>query len=259
MKNFLYKLTGSSYLFLIYLFLYIPLAILIVYSFNDTTYSMLWRGFTLKWYQQLLQDSGLWVAAGHSLLLGMLASVIATTIGTIAAVSLYRYRFLGRQLLQGLIFILILIPEIVLGISFLMLYTLANITLGFWSLLLSHITFCIPYVVVTVYSRITGLDKNMFDAAKDLGASEFIIFWRIVLPLLWPAVLASWLLTLTLSFDDVVVSYFVSGPGFEILPLEIYSMARLGVKPELNALCSILFIVTLFVVAFSQIMLRKKQ
>lgn len=259
MKHMTHKLVGSGYLSAVYLFLYLPLIVLITYSFNDARYSLLWHGFTFQWYQQLFQDSTLWIAAGHSLLLGVLASVTATAMGTIAAVSIYRYRFLGRKLLHGLIFVIIITPDIVMGISLLMLYTLANISLGFWTLLLSHITFCMPFAVVTVYSRIAGLDKNIFEAAKDLGASEWVIFWRIVLPLLWPAIVASWLLSFTLSFDDVVVSYFVSGPGFEILPLQIFSMARLGVKPELNALCSILFVLTLLLVAVSQLVLRKKQ
>lgn len=252
------RIGPASYLGVVYIFLYLPLAVLIAYSFNDTRYSMLWQGFTFKWYQLLFEDSSLWIAAGHSLLLGLIASVSATAMGTLAAVSLYRYRFLGRQVLHGLIFVIILTPEIVMGISLLLLYTLADIPLGFWTLLFAHVTFCMPFVVVTVYGRILGLDKNIFEAAKDLGASEFTIFWRIVIPLLWPAIIAGWLLSFTLSFDDVVVSYFVSGPSFEILPLQIFSMARLGVKPELNALCSILFILTLVLVGTSQLVLRKK-
>lgn len=261
MKNLSPKLGvgGLSYLFVVYLFLYFPLGVLIAYSFNDTRYSMLWHGFTFQWYQSLMEDSSLWIAAGHSLVLGIVASITATAMGTLAAVSIYRYRFFGRQLLHGLIFVIIITPDIVMGISLLLLYSLAEIPMGFWTLLFAHITFCMPFVVVTVYGRLLGLDKNIFEAAKDLGASEFTIFWRIVIPLLWPAIIASWLLSFTLSFDDVVVSYFVSGPGFEILPLQIFSMARLGVKPELNALCSILFILTLFLVATSQLILRKKQ
>jgi spermidine/putrescine transport system permease protein len=133
-----------------------------------------------------------------------------------------------------------------------------KISLGFWSLLLAHITFCIPFVVVTVYSRMASFDNNIFEAAKDLGAKDLIIFSRIVLPLLWPALLAGWLLSFTLSLDDVIISYFVTGPGFEILPLKIYSMVRLGVKPEINALCTVTFALTLFLVVLSQLALRKK-
>jgi spermidine/putrescine transport system permease protein len=134
-----------------------------------------------------------------------------------------------------------------------------KISLGFFTLLFAHITFCIPFVAVTVYSRITGLDKNIFEAARDLGAKDFTIFLRIIIPLLWPAIIAGWLLSFTLSLDDVIISYFVTGPDFQILPLQIFSMVRLGVTPEVNALCSVMFTVTLFIVIISQLMLRKKQ
>ena len=243
---------------LIYLFFYIPIVILIVYSFNQSQYSMLWHGFSWRWYQELFADVDLWIAVWHSLVLGVCAATAAMCIGSLAAVSLYRYQFMGRQLLYGLIFILILSPDIVMGISLLILFSMLKISLGFWSLLLAHITFCIPFVVVTVYSRMASFDNNIFEAAKDLGAKDLIIFSRIVLPLLWPALLAGWLLSFTLSLDDVIISYFVTGPGFEILPLKIYSMVRLGVKPEINALCTVTFALTLFLVVLSQLALRKK-
>jgi spermidine/putrescine transport system permease protein len=149
-------------------------------------------------------------------------------------------------------------PDIVLGISLLLLFSFFHINLGFTSLFLAHVTFCLPFVIITVYTRLTGIDKNIFEAAKDLGANEFIILLKITLPLLLPAIIASWLLSFTLSFDDVMISYFVAGPSFEILPLKIYSMARIGVKPELNALCSMIFLITLLVVVSAQFALRKK-
>jgi spermidine/putrescine transport system permease protein len=157
-----------------------------------------------------------------------------------------------------LIFILILSPDIVMGISLLILFSLLKITLGFWSLLLAHITFCIPFVVVTVYSRIVSFDEYIFEAAKDLGARDSVILTRIILPLLWPALAAGWLLSFTLSIDDVIISYFVAGPDFEILPLKIYSMVRLGVKPEINALCTVTFGLTLILIVISQLTLRRK-
>lgn len=252
------QLPNAIYLTLIYLFFYIPIIILIIYSFNKAQYSLLWHGASLRWYQELFVDTDLWIAAWHSVVLGFFAATVAMGIGTLAAVSLYRYQFMGRQLLYGLIFILILTPDIVMGISLLILFSLTRLPLGFWSLLLAHITFCIPFVVVTVYSRMTSFDNYIFEAAKDLGARDTVIFTRIVLPLLWPAMLAGWLLSFTLSLDDVIISYFVTGPGFEILPLKIYSMVRLGVKPEINALCSVMFGVTLLLVVLSQLILRKK-
>ncbi len=249
---------SSSYLFLIYLFFYLPIILLIVYSFNNTQYSLLWHGFTLSWYMELFADSDLWAATWHSFFLGIAAATMATFIGMLAAVSLYRYRFRGRNFLNGLVFILILSPEIVTGAALLILYTLLQIRLGFITLLLSHISFCIPFVIVTTYSRLVSFDKNIFEAAKDLGANDWLIFRRIILPLLWPALFSGWLLSFTLSLDDVIISYFVSGPEFEILPLRIYSMVRSGVKPEINALCSVLFAVTLLLIVLSQLALKKK-
>lgn len=253
------RISKLSYMTLIYLFFYVPIAILIIYSFNNSTYSMLWHGFTWEWYKQLIADTDLQSIAIHSLVVGVLAATSATIMGTLTAVTLFRYQFYGKKLLHTLIFILIVSPDIVMGISLLILYSTMKISLGFLTLLFAHITFCLPFVAVTVYSRITGLDKNIFEAARDLGAKDFTIFLRIIIPLLWPAIIAGWLLSFTLSLDDVIISYFVTGPDFQILPLQIFSMVRLGVTPEINALCSVMFAITLFIVIVSQIMLRKKQ
>ena len=252
------RLPILSYLTGIYLFFYLPIIVLIAYSFNNAQYSLLWHGFSLRWYHELFIDADLWIAALHSFILGFFAATIAIIIGSLAAISLYRYRFHGRQVLNGLVFILILSPDIVMGISLLILFSATNIPLGFWSLLLAHITFCIPFVVVTVYSRIVSFDENIFEAAKDLGATDVMILMRIILPLLWPALVAGWLLSFTLSLDDVIISYFIAGPDFEILPLKIYSMVRMGVKPEINALCTVTFGFTLLLVVLSQLAIRKK-
>ncbi len=249
---------SAFYLSFIYLFFYLPIIILIVYSFNDARFSLLWKGFTWRWYEELFTDADLWIATYHSFLLGITAATAATAIGVLSSVTLYRYRFLGRSFLNALVFVLILSPEIVTGASLITLFTLWNLPLGFMSLFLSHISFCIPFVMVTVYSRLAGFDKNIFEAAKDLGATDGLIFRRIILPLLWPAIIASWLLSFTLSLDDVIISYFVAGPEFEILPLKIYSLVRSGVKPEINALCSVLFTITFTLVVLSQWALRKK-
>jgi spermidine/putrescine transport system permease protein len=248
----------KAYLSFIYLFFYIPIFILVIYSFNNTQYSLLWHGFTWRWYGELFSDSDLWISTWHSFFLGIASATVATFVGMLAAVSLYRYRFVGRGFLNGLVFILILSPEIVTGASLLILFTMLQLHLGFVSLLLSHISFCIPFVIVTTYSRLISFDKNIFEAAKDLGANDWIIFMRIILPLLWPALFAGWLLSFTLSLDDVIISYFVAGPEFQILPLQIYSMVRSGIKPEINALCSVLFCVTLTMIVLSQLALRKK-
>lgn len=247
------------YSIFIYLFLYIPILVVIVFSLNNTSHSLVWKGFTFHWYYELFHDSNLLIVAWHSIVIGLFAASVATIIGTLTAVSIYRYRFPGRKILHSLIFVLIVLPEIVMGISLLILYSTLKISLGFWTLLLAHITLCVPFVAVTIYSRIVTLDKDIFAAAKDLGASDFTIFRKIVIPLLFPAIAAGWLLSFTLSLDDVMISYFVTGPTFEILPLKIYAMVRLGVKPEVNALCTILLAVTLLIVVSAQLALRKSE
>lgn len=251
------KLTKYFYACFVYLFLYLPIAIVIFLSFNQAKHSLVWKGFTFSWYQELFHDQNLLSVALHSLIIGVLAASIATFIGTITAVSLFRYRFWGKKLLHGLLFTLIVLPEIVMGISLLLLYSSFNVQLGFWSLLLAHITLCMPFVSVTIYSRITTFDRDIFEAAKDLGANDITIFTKIVVPMLLPAIIAGWLLSFTLSLDDVITSYFVTGPNYEILPLRIYSMVKLGLKPEINALCTILLLLTLFMTIAAQLFLRK--
>ena len=248
----------QGYLALIYLFFYFPIFVLIVYSFNDAQFSMQWHGFTTDWYQSLFADSYVWQSAIRSLFLAITAASIATLIGTFASINLFRYQFFAKNYLYGLIFMLILVPDIILGISLLILFNLAYIPLGFFSLLIAHITFCIPFVVLTLYSRFYNIDSNLVHAARDLGASEWQIYRKILLPLLAPAILAAFLLSFTLSLDDVVISYFVAGPSYEILPLKIFSMVRSGVNPEINALCSLLFIVTLILVIIAHYFLYKK-
>lgn len=249
---------NNSFIFLIYLFLYLPIAVLIVYSFNNAQFSLLWHGATLHWYRVLFQDNAIWLATWHSLILGVLASFLATLLGSLAAISLYQYRFFAKNSFYALIFILIIVPDIVMGIALLIFFNTINIPLGFTSLLLAHISFCIPFVVITISSRLSTVDKNIFIAAKDLGATDWEILFKITIPFLKTAFLSAFLLSFTLSFDDVIISYFVSGPTFTILPLQIYSLIREGIKPELNALCTLIFLMTLILI-FSTQKLMKKQ
>lgn len=253
------RIARTLYLSAVCLFLYLPVAVLIVYSFNSARYTTSWSGFSLKWYAALVHDHMLRDALENSLLVATLSSLAATAIGTLAALAFYRYRFLGRKVLYSLIYVVMLSPDIVMGISLLMFFILLRLEVGFFTLLLAHITFCLPFVVVTVYARIAGFDRQVIEAARDLGASEFQAFRLVILPLLMPAVLAGWLLSFTLSLDDVIVSFFVTGPAFEILPLKIYSMVRLGVKPEVNALSTVLFVLTLLSVTLSQWILKEKK
>jgi spermidine/putrescine transport system permease protein len=251
------RLAKHLYVIFIYLFFYLPIAVVVALSFNQASRSLLWKGFSWHWYSELFHNVSLLMVAGNSLIIGVLAATVATVIGTIAAVSLFRYRFFGKKLIHGLLFTLIILPEIVMGISLLLMYSVFNLPLGFWSMLLAHITLCMPFAAVTIYSRITVLNYDIFEAARDLGATDFTTFKKIIIPLLLPGIIAGWLLSFTLSLDDVITSYFVSGPGFEILPLRIYSMVKLGIKPEVNALCTLMLVVTLILVVTAQLCLHK--
>ncbi|OQP31362.1 MULTISPECIES: spermidine/putrescine ABC transporter permease PotC [Pantoea] len=252
------RLLRGGFMAVIYAWFYIPIAILIVNSFNASRFGINWQGFSTQWYSLLMNNDSLIQAAQHSLLMGVLSASCATLIGSLTAVALYRYRFRGKPFVSGMLFVVMMSPDIVMAISLLVLFMLLGISLGFWSLLFSHITFCLPFVVITVYSRLKGFDVRMLEAAKDLGASETTILRKIILPLAMPAVAAGWLLSFTLSMDDVVVSSFVTGPTFEILPLKIYSMVKVGVSPEVNALATILLLLSLLLVGVSQLLLRDK-
>lgn len=248
----------GGFMTIIYAYLYIPIIILIVNSFNESRFGIQWQGFSTKWYELLANNDSLLEAAGHSLTMAVLSATFATAIGTLTAVALFRYRFRGKPFVGGMLFVVMMSPDIVMAISLLVLFMILGVSLGFWSLLFSHITFCLPFVVVTVYARLKDFDVKMLEAARDLGAGEFTILRKIILPLALPAVVAGWLLSFTLSMDDVVVSSFVTGPSYEILPLKIYSMVKVGVSPEVNALATVLLIMSLLLVCLSQWVMRDK-
>lgn len=245
------------YLIIIYLFLYLPIFTLILYSFNKSKYSVAWKGFSLKWYEKLFNNDALLDATINSISVAIFSATIATILGTMGAVAIFSYQFRGKKFLNYMIYVLILSPEIVMGIALLILFVIIGLKLGFLSLLIAHITFCLPFVIITVLSRLAGFDKSILEAAKDLGASGFYTFIHIILPSIAPAVVAGFLLSFTLSLDDVIISFFVSGVEFEILPVKIFSMVRLGVKPEINALCTIMFVVTIIIVWLSQLLMSK--
>jgi spermidine/putrescine transport system permease protein len=253
------SLMRSGYLGFILAVLYLPIAILVINSFNASRYGNYWGGFTLKWYEKLFANQGLLQAAGHSVLIAITSATIATIIGTLAAVALHRYQFKGKALLSTMVFVSMLTPEIVLAIALLIIFILVGVQLGFWSLLLAHITFCLPFVIVAVYSRLKGFDMKMLEAARDLGATEGKVFTKIIMPLALPAIASGWLLSFTLSLDDVIVSAFVTGPGYEVLPLKVYSMVRVGVSPEVNAISITLLVISLILVIISQLLLREEK
>ncbi len=247
-----------SFMALVYAFLYLPIIVLIVNSFNANKFGMKWGGFTTKWYETLVNNDSLMQAAWHSLNVAVFSATAATIIGSLTAVALFRYSFKGKGAVNGMLFVAMMSPDIVMAISLLALFLVLGAQLGFFTLLIAHITFCLPFVVVTVYSRLNGFDVKMLEAAKDLGASEWVILKQIILPLAKPAVAAGWLLSFTLSLDDVIISSFVTGPTYEILPLKIYSMVKVGISPEVNALATVMLIVSLVLVVISQLLAREK-
>lgn len=243
----------------VYIFLYLPLVVLVVFAFNDSKFSVAWKGFTWKWFGKLLSNGQLMDAALNSLTVAVLSATSATVLGLLAAVAFYRYRFKGKRLLQSALFVVMVSPDIVMGVAFLVLFMSMGLKPGFLTLFLAHTTFCLPFVTVTVHSRLAGFDNHLIEAAQDLGAGEFRAFRHVLLPMLAPAVLAGWLLSFTLSMDDVIISFFVTGPEFDILPLRVYSMVRLGIKPDVNALSAIMFGLTVVIVLTSQFLLRRKK
>lgn len=251
------RLLRNIFMFVVYAYLYIPIAILVTNSFNDDRYGLTWKGFSWKWYERLFSNDTLIQAAIHSITIAFFATTAATIIGGLTAIALYRYRFRGKQAVSGMLFIVMMSPDIVMAVSLLALFMIVGINLGFWSLLLAHITFCLPYVVVTIFSRLKGFDAKMLEAAKDLGAGEVTILRKIIFPLALPAIVSGWLLSFTISLDDVVVSSFVSGVSYEILPLKIFSLVKTGVTPEVNALATIMIILSLALVILSQVVARK--
>ena len=251
------RLLRNAFMFVVYAYLYIPIIILVTNSFNEDRYGLSWKGFSWNWYERLFNNDTLIQAAFHSVTIAFFAATLATIVGGLTAIALYRYRFRGKQAVSGMLFIVMMSPDIVMAVSLLALFMVVGISLGFWSLLLAHVTFCLPYVTVTIFSRLNGFDSRMLEAAKDLGASEVTILRKIILPLALPAVVSGWLLSFTISLDDVVVSSFVSGVSYEILPLRIFSLVKTGVTPEVNALATIMIVLSLALVILSQLITRK--
>ena len=251
------RLLRNIFMFVVYAYLYIPIIILVTNSFNEDRYGLSWKGFSWNWYERLFNNDTLIQAAFHSVTIAFFAATLATIVGGLTAIALYRYRFRGKQAVSGMLFIVMMSPDIVMGVSLLALFMVVGISLGFWSLLLAHVTFCLPYVTVTIFSRLNGFDARMLEAAKVLGASEVTILRKIILPLALPAVVSGWLLSFTISLDDVVVSSFVSGVSYEILPLRIFSLVKTGVTPEVNALATIMIVLSLGLVILIQLVTRK--
>ncbi|MCH4169023.1 MAG: ABC transporter permease subunit [Streptococcaceae bacterium] len=247
------KLFKNIFIGLVCLFLYLPIVIVVIFSFNTSKMNILFEGFTTSWYGTMLDNRPLMEALWHSLYVGVVSTVIATIIGTLGAFALHKYQFPGKKLLDKILYIPIVIPEVVLGIALLSIFTVAKIQLSLNTLILSHITFCIPFVLITVRARLSGLDDALEEAALDLGASPFVAFYRITLPLIFPAIISGAMLAFTLSLDDVIISFFTTGPDSTTLPLKVLSMVKTGVTPEVNALSTVMMLIMVSVILFNAI------
>ena len=245
-------------LFIGVVFFFLPIIILVVLSLNTSRMNILFQGFTLFWYKNLFSNSELIDAFSNTMIIAVTSTVISTIIGTMGAVGLNKYDFPFKDVINKLIYIPIVIPEIVLGISLLSMYTLMKLELGMFTLILSHIAFSIPFVIVSVRSTLSKEISTYEEAAKDLGANNFKTFFLIVLPSILPGVISGATLAFTLSMDDVVISYFTAGPGSNTLPLYIYSMIKTGITPDVNAMSSLMLFVTIIILTCSAVIQSRR-
>ncbi|MCC6535630.1 MAG: ABC transporter permease [Burkholderiales bacterium] len=231
----------------VYAFLYVPLAVVVLFSFNDSALNAGWVGFTTRWYELLLADADMLSAAANSLLVATVASIAATILGTMAGLAIHRYR---PRLLPALVLTPVAMPEILLGVSLLLFFRqVLDLTLGLASIVIAHITFSIGFVAIVVRARLQGMDEAIFEAARDLGATPWRSFRHVTLPLILPAIVAGALMAFTLSIDDFVITFFTAGVGVTTLPLQIYSMIKVAVTPEVNAVSTLLMALTLTLIA----------
>ncbi len=257
MKKFSHKL----YFGFIMAFLYLPLIYLIAYSFNDGKTSV-WKGFTLKWYVALFQDAQIMQSLYNTLLVAVLASLIATVLGTLAAIGIYNFKGGYRTVIQNVSNIPIINPEIVTGVSLMLLFTMAGTMLGFEmgfvTVLLAHIGFCTPYVILNVTPRLKRMDNSIYEAALDLGCSPIKAFFKVVLPEIMPGIFSGLLISFTYSLDDFVITYFTRGSKFQTLPIQIYTMTHQRINPKANALSAILFVVILLILILINVRSNKE-
>ena len=240
---------------LIYIVLFMPIAVVVVNSFNATTSKpyLTWKGFTFDWYVKLFENQSLLTSFGNTMIIALVTTVLSTIIGTLGAIGMYKYKFKGKGIIDGLLYIPVVIPEIVMGISLLTVFAKVSIPRGMLTLIIAHITFCVPYVIFNVTPKLKQLDIKLYEAALDLGCDPRQAFFKVILPEISPAILSAFLICLTYSIDDFMISYFNCGT-VETLPIAIYSMTRKKVSPEIYALSTIMFVVILCIILFSNAM-----
>lgn len=242
------SLGPMSYVYaaLVYIFLYLPMVMVVIYSFNTNDNNLTYSGFTMKWYGRMFEDESLMDSFLLTVELALVSTAISVVLGTLATIGMHRYEFRGKKLLDSMLYIPIVIPELVIGIASLATFTMMGITLSFWTLVIAHVTFCVPFVVITLRSRIAGFDASIEEAAMDLGANQLHTLRRVTLPMLMPGIISGALLSITLSLDDVIISYFVCGSSQTTLPIKIYGMARGKISTEVYALSSLIIFGTIF-------------
>lgn len=235
------KAVKRIYIGLIMMFLYAPIVLLILYSFNDSKSRAKWGGFTLRWYQELFADKAIMSALGTTLSIGFMAAAIATVLGTFGAIALFQMKRAPRGVMLNIVNLPMLNSEVVTGVSLMLLFAMAHIQMGYATLLMAHVSFCVPYVVLSVLPKLRQIDPNLAEAAQDLGATPLQGFFKVILPDILPGVLSGFVMALTMSIDDFVVSFFTTGSGVSNLSITIYTMAKRGISPKINALSTIIF------------------
>lgn len=246
----------NVYLALVILLMYVPIALVILYSFNESKISSVWGGFSLKWYQELFRDKSYFTALVNSLVLATASSLAAGVIGTLGAYGMTKVQLRSKGAVEYISILPIMIPEIILGMVFMVFFALIGIPFGMWALIIAHTAFCVPYVFMQVKARLVGLDKSLEEAAQDLGAGRVRTFFDVVFPLILPSVASGMLLAFAMSLDDVIISVFVTGVNTNTLPIKIYTQLKTGVTPEVNALCTLMLAVTILMCVLSALLGR---
>ncbi|KQL45738.1 spermidine/putrescine ABC transporter permease [Brevibacillus choshinensis] len=249
--------TLSGYSWLMLVFLYLPIAILMLYSFNDSRINAVWSGFTWKWYISLFENRQVIQALTNSLTIGIISSVLATVLGTAASLAIKQYSLRWRTIVNGLVYLPIVIPEIMMGLAMLVLFSQIHMELGKATLIMAHVTFSMPYVMVIISARLAEMGGELEEAAQDLGATPWGTLRHVTLPLIMPGIVAGFLMSFTLSLDDFIISFFVAGPNSTTLPLYIYGLVKRGVSPEVNALSTLLIVCTVLLVIIAELFRRK--
>lgn len=257
----------GAHAWLTYIFLYAPIVMLVLFSFTKDSFGVRWTGFTLDWYVRLFNDTRMMRAAGNTLWVALVTTIVATVMGTLMAIAMERYRFRGRGGLDALLYLPIVIPEIVMALALLAFFSFSfgiiesvtgvTLRMNIWTVIMSHVAFCISFVVVVVRASLKGFDMRLEEAAADLGADPRTIFWRVTLPLIMPGVIGGALLAFTLSLDDFIISFFTVGPGTNLLPVEVYGRVKRAVTPAINAISTLMLVLSMLLIFLSQFVQRR--